>query len=168
MSTVADKLRTAREAQNLTIHQVAEITKMRTDHIRALEEGNFDVFSAPVYIRGFVRTYSTLLKLDVPQTMAALDVELGKTEKHSEPPPLTEQKKGSLDFVMLQLSRIDPRKGAIAAGVLLVIIVVVLILSSTQRRRQSQPTQGSSPALYQPRQPGGGETLPVPAPPARR
>jgi cytoskeletal protein RodZ len=103
MSTVAEKLRQAREAQNLTVNQVADVTKIRTDHIRALEEGNFDVFSAQVYIRGFVRTYSTLLKLDVPQTMAMLDTELGKTEKFSEPPPLTEQKKGPLDFLMLQL-----------------------------------------------------------------
>src|SRR5207253_137981 len=45
MSTVAEQLRLAREARNLTVHQVADITKIRTDHIRALEEGNFDMFS---------------------------------------------------------------------------------------------------------------------------
>ena len=56
MSTVAEQLREAREAQNLTVYQVAEITKIRTDHIRALDEGNYDVFSAPVYIRGSVRS----------------------------------------------------------------------------------------------------------------
>src|ERR1044071_5997129 len=111
MSTVAEQLRQAREAKNLTIHQVADVTKIRTDHIRALEEGNFNVFSAPVYIRGFVRTYATLLKLDVPQTMAALDAELGRTEKFSEPPPLTNQPRGFVDFVMLQLSKADWRKG---------------------------------------------------------
>jgi len=76
MSTVAEQLRKGREAQNLSVQQLAEITKIRSDHIRALEEGNFDVFSAPVYIRGFVRTCSTLLKLNVPQVMAALDEEL--------------------------------------------------------------------------------------------
>jgi cytoskeletal protein RodZ len=43
MSTVAEQLRQAREAQNLSVYQVAEITKIRTDHIRALDEGNFDV-----------------------------------------------------------------------------------------------------------------------------
>src|SRR5262252_8520262 len=99
MSTVAEQLRQAREAKKLTVHQVAEVTKIRTDHIRALEEGNFDVFSAPVYIRGFVRTYATLLKLDVPQTMSALDAELGRTEKFSEPPPLKEQSRSPVDFV---------------------------------------------------------------------
>ena len=48
MSTVAEQLRQAREARNLTVQQVAEITKIRTDHVRAVEEGNYDVFSAPV------------------------------------------------------------------------------------------------------------------------
>ena len=71
MPTVAEQLRAGREARKLTIPQVAEATKIRTDHIRALEEGNFNVFSAPVYIRGFVRNYATQLKLDVPQVMAA-------------------------------------------------------------------------------------------------
>ena len=91
MSTVAEQLREGREAQKLTIQGVAEITKIRSDHIRALEEGNFNVFSAPVYIRGFVRTCATLLKLDVPQVMSTLEGELGQTEKFREPPPLTDQ-----------------------------------------------------------------------------
>ena len=64
MASVAEQLRTAREAQNLTIQQIAQITNVRADHIRAIEEGNYDVFSAPVYIRGFVRTYCKILKLD--------------------------------------------------------------------------------------------------------
>jgi len=37
MSTVAEQLRVAREARKLTIAQVAEVTKIRTDYIRALE-----------------------------------------------------------------------------------------------------------------------------------
>ncbi len=167
MSTVAEKLRHAREAQQLTVNQVAEITKIRTDHIRALEEGNFDMFSAPVYIRGFVRTYSTLLKLDVPQTMAALDAELGKTEKFSEPPPLTDSKKGPLDFLMLQLSRMDLRKGAILAGVLVVSIVVLVSLLS-DKSTPTNPTSGVAPGVYQPRQTNISETLPVPATTPRR
>src|SRR3989304_4790689 len=89
MPTVAEQLRASREAQHLTVHQVADVTKIRTDHLRALEEGNFDVFTAPVYIKGFTRSYATLLKLDVPRVMAQLDAELAETEKFSEPPNLT-------------------------------------------------------------------------------
>src|SRR6266571_9185286 len=84
MPTVAEQLRTSREAQGLTVYQIAEITKIRTDHVRALEEGNYEGFAAPVYIRGFVRNYAKLLKLDVPALMLRLDAELGQTERFHE------------------------------------------------------------------------------------
>ena len=101
MSTVAEQLRAAREARKLTIEQVADATKIRTDHIRALEQGNFNAFSAIIYIRGSVKNYATVLKLDVPQILAALDAELKGTEKFSEPPPLVEQRKNLLDHLAL-------------------------------------------------------------------
>ena len=105
MSTVAEQLRAAREAKKLTVQQVADATKIRTDHIRALEDGNFNVFSAPIYIRGSVKNYATMLKLDVPQIMAALDGELKGTKKFSEPPPLVEASKSPLDHVMFCCQR---------------------------------------------------------------
>jgi len=80
MSTVAEQLRSAREAQKLTVQQIADATKIRTDHIHALEKGDFSVFSAPIYIRGSVKNYATRLKLDVPKVMATLDDELAGTE----------------------------------------------------------------------------------------
>ena len=109
MPTVAEHLRAAREAKNLTVQQVADATKIRTDHIRALEDGNFSVFSAPIYIRGSVKNYAAMLKLDVPQITAALDDELKGTKKFSEPPPLVETSKSPLDHVMFLLSKVNMR-----------------------------------------------------------
>ena len=164
MSTVAEQLRQAREAKHLTVQQVVEITKIRTDHLLAVEEGNFDVFSAPVYIRGFVRTYSTLLKLDVPQVMAALDAELAKTTKFAEPPPLAEHPRGVLDFLMLQLSQVDWRKATIGLGV----VAVMALAFAAWRGWRSDPLKGLKPAMYQPTQNVSGDTLPIPATPPRR
>jgi cytoskeleton protein RodZ len=164
MSAVADQLRQAREAKNLTVHQVAEITKMRTDHLRALEEGNYNVFSAPVYIRGFVRTYSTLLKLDVEQMMHALDVELGATQKFAEPPPLTDQPRGVVDFLMLHLSQVDWRKGLIGLGLAVVLVVTLLSLSAWRNSRSTDPSKGVKPAVYQAGSDSAGDTLPLPSP----
>lgn len=167
--SVPEQLRQARQAQNLTIQQVAEITKIRSDHIRALEEADYNVFSAPVYIRGFTRTYATLLKLNVPQIMAGLDAELGQTRKFSEPPPLSDRRKGLLDFVMLQLSKIDPRKGLIALGTLFVLAVVMAGWFGWRRHQRTDPLKGLKPAVYQSTQHLSGETLPLPSPaPARR
>jgi cytoskeletal protein RodZ len=161
MSTVAEQLRQAREAKNLTVQQVVEITKIRTDHLRALEEGNFDVFSAPVYIRGFVRGYATLLKLDVPQVMAALEAELAGTTKFSEPPPLAEHSHSFVDFLMLQLSKVDWRKGLIGLGA---VIVLVAAVSGWTAWRRHNPLKGLKPAVYQSTQDVSGTTLPLPAP----
>lgn len=168
MSSVADQLRTAREARKLTIHQVAETTKIRTDHIRALEEGNYDMFPAPVYIRGFVRAYATLLKLDVQQVMSALDAELAETEKFRELPSLTNQPKGVLDFVTLQLSKVDWRKGVVAMIALLVTAVVITIISIWVNHKRKDPLAGLPPAVYQSKKPDTGEVLPLPTPPARQ
>src|SRR6266699_5246983 len=120
MPTVAEQLRRAREAQNLSIYQVAEITKIKTDHIRALEAGTYDSFSAPVYIRGFVRTYAKVLKLDETQVVADLEAELGQTKKFRELPPLMAKPRGALDFLMLKLSRLNWRVATVVGGLALV------------------------------------------------
>jgi cytoskeletal protein RodZ len=161
MSTVAEQLRQAREAQKLTIQGLAEITKIRTDHIRALEEGNFNVFSAPVYIRGFVRTCSTLLKMDVPQVMSTLEGELGQTVKFREPPPLTDQPKTPVDFVMLQLSKVNWRMGVVIVGGLAAVVIIVLVVALGRHARRTDPLSGLKPGVYQPN--NSGETLPLPS-----
>ncbi len=168
MPTVAEQLRTAREARKLSVTEVAEITKIRSDHIRALEEGNFDVFVAPVYIRGFTRTYATLLKLDVPEIIQALTVELGQTEKFAEPPPLSKERKGALDFLMLQLSKVNWQKGAVGLGVLAVVGILILAVWLWRQQRNADPSAGLPPAVYKPTQRLTGETLRLPPPAPRR
>ena len=168
MATVAEQLRSAREAKKLTVHQVADITKIRTDNIRALEEGNFDVFVAPVYIRGFVRTYSGLLKLNVPEVMAALDTELSLTEKFSEPPPLSTEQRGALDFVMLKLSRVNWRVAVVVLGGILVLAVIAGIYFAWRSFHARDPLAKLPPAVYRPAGKDSGEVLPLTNPPARR
>jgi cytoskeletal protein RodZ len=160
MPTVAEQLHAAREAKKLTIQQVADATKIRTDHIRALEEGNFDMFSAPVYIRGFVRNYATLLKLDVAQIMAALDTELGRTEKFKEPPPLVEESKTVLDHLMYWLAKLNWRVGFVGIAAVGIVLVVVLAGLAWRHHQRSHPTVNLPPAVYQTT--NSGETLPLP------
>ena len=162
MSTVAEQLHQARQARHLTVEQVADVTKIRGDHLRALEEGNFDAFSAPVYIRGFVRTYSTLLKLDVPSVMAALDGELGQTKKFAEPPPLSDHPKGAVDFLMLQLSKIDWQRGVLFLGLAAVLLAIILGYAGWQHYRTSDPLKTLKPGVYKPSSRSPGDTLPLP------
>jgi cytoskeletal protein RodZ len=160
MPTVAEQLRVAREARKLTVQQVADATKIRTDHIRALENGNFNVFSAPIYIRGSVKNYATMLKMDVPQITAALDAELKGTEKFSEPPPLVEASKSPLDYLMFLLSKVNVKMATTVGGVLAIVLVVLLAGWAWRLHKKSEPATNLPPAVYQPAT--SGDTLPLP------
>jgi cytoskeletal protein RodZ len=159
MPTVAEQLRAAREAKKLTIQQVAEITKIRTDHVRALEEGNYNVFSAPIYIRGSVKSYAMMLKLDVPKIMADLSLELKGTANFSEPPPLMEESKTPVDHVMFLLSKLNWRVGALVAVVAGIVLIFVLGHIAFKHLRHHGRAPNLPPAKYQ--SSDSDETLPL-------
>ncbi len=168
--TVSEQLRTAREAKHLSVAQVADITKLRTDHVRALEEGRFEVFSAPVYVRGFVRTYATLLKLDVRQLMAALDAELGGIKKFAESTALSGESGGVMDTLMLQFTKLDWRKSALGGGLAVLMLITIAGYLSWRHWRTQDPLSRVKPVLHQ-SPTNSGEMLPLrpsPAPTPQR
>lgn len=57
-------LAAARTAQNLSIADVARQLKLSAGQVAALEAGEFERLPGPVFVRGFVRNYARLLKLD--------------------------------------------------------------------------------------------------------
>jgi len=168
MATVAEQLRTAREAQQLTIQQIAEITNVRADHIRAIEQGNYDVFSAPIYIRGFVRSYCKILKLDSGPVVAQLNNELDATEKFSEPPPLTDQPRTVVDFLTLQFSKVNWRKTLIGMLVLIVAVVIYGLIQSWRSTRNGDPLNGLRPGVYRPVTNQSLNRVPLTPPPPSR
>jgi len=162
MSEVGNQLRAAREARQLDIPAMAEQTKIKTDHLRALEAGHYDAFTAPVYIRGFVRSYASMLRMDVPQVMAMLDAELSRTARFSEPPRLDPHRKSILDFIMLQVSRLH---WPVVLPVLALAIVVtgsVFGYNAWRRHKNTDPLSNLGPGMYQPPANFSGEFLPVP------
>lgn len=56
-----------RAERGLSIDQVAASTRIRPEQLRALEADDFDQLPAPVYARGYLRTYATFLGLDAEE-----------------------------------------------------------------------------------------------------
>lgn len=106
MPSVGDKFRAERERRGLTVHQAADGTNIKTDHIRALEAGEWRSFPAPVYIRGFARTYAKYLRLDDRAIVDEVVLEVGNIDDLDTLPGAAGGARGPLDFVMLQLSRV--------------------------------------------------------------
>ena len=160
MGTVGEKLRQARESSGRSIREMSEVTKIRSDHLESLENSDYKAFSAPVYIRGFVRSYAGALKLNTAETLLELDQELMQTPRFKEHPRLSQESKGVLDFLMLQLSKIN---WTVALPLLLLALILLVGVVSYRAYKHSQstdPLRNLSPGLYQGLP--AGEMLPVP------
>jgi cytoskeleton protein RodZ len=64
MESIGDFFKQVRETKGLTVDEVASKTRIRTDFVKALEEGNFAKLPDQVFARGFVRSYARSLGLD--------------------------------------------------------------------------------------------------------
>ena len=64
MESIGEFFRQVRETKGLTIDEVASKTRIRTDFVKALEDGNFAKLPDQVFARGFVRSYARSLGLD--------------------------------------------------------------------------------------------------------
>lgn len=69
-------LAVARVAQNLTIADVARQLRLSERQVEALEAGDFDRLPGPVFVRGFMRNYARLLKLDPDRVLSSIQSEL--------------------------------------------------------------------------------------------
>lgn len=66
-------LRMAREARGTTVAEVAAALKLSPRQIEAIENEDFSRLSGATFIRGFVRNYAKLLKIDAAPLLAALE-----------------------------------------------------------------------------------------------
>ena len=70
MPALGDEFRSAREARGLSLSDVAERLHIRTVYLGAIEDEDWKAIGAPVYVRGFMRTYARFLGLDAESAVA--------------------------------------------------------------------------------------------------
>jgi cytoskeletal protein RodZ len=163
MPSVAEHLRAGREGRKWTIHQVADATMIKTEHIRSLENGDYSPFSAPVYIRGHVKALARALQLDPAAILVQLDQELSQTEEFSAPPSLSPRRKGALDWVMLQISKMHLQ--VLAPFIILVALLGSIVWGYTlwRQNQATDPLKDLGQGIYQGQLQVGGQYLPLPA-----
>jgi cytoskeleton protein RodZ len=86
MSELGTLLVRAREARGLTLEDAERDTRISRRYLQALETEQFEAIPAPVYARGFLRSYSQYLGLD-PQEMLAL---FPRDDDHAQAQPVAQ------------------------------------------------------------------------------
>ena len=74
---VGDQLRAARQAEGLTLDDVAARTRIPVRHLVLIEDGVYEGLPAATYSAGFVKTYAGLLGLDSQALSDAFRREIG-------------------------------------------------------------------------------------------
>jgi cytoskeleton protein RodZ len=136
MKDTGSKLKNARIAQNISLEEVAQSTKIKVQTIIALEEGDLDRLPKKAFIRGFVRTYGGFLKLNVNELLDSFHKEMGSTQKQT----LLQSNDTLSDDPAVQIanSKRNPFTRGVMAAVIAVILIVIYMTSRVIQKYQDE------------------------------
>ncbi|MCX6017142.1 MAG: helix-turn-helix transcriptional regulator, partial [Chloroflexi bacterium] len=77
MSGLAQRIRQAREAGNITIEQAERTTRIRSRYLRFIEDGDFAQLPDGPAGRGFIKNYTRFLGLDPEEALSQFEAEFG-------------------------------------------------------------------------------------------
>ena len=114
-------LRQARTERKITLSDVEQDIRINRTYLEALEGARFDLLPAPVYARGFMRSYARYLGLDPDEAVRAVPRDLPRPRELEPMPGLRRATAANLPA----LPNINP---PIAIGIGAVVLVLVAAL----------------------------------------
>lgn len=110
---VGERLRAAREAQGLTLDEIAAGTRIPRRHLQTIEDGRYDGLPAATYSTGFIKSWARRLGLDGQVLADEFRAEMGALSNESAQP--------------LPYEPADPRRTPPAGLALLALLVAVVV-----------------------------------------
>jgi len=113
VSHVGERLRAAREAQGLTIEEIAASTRIPKRHLLTIESGSYEGLPAPTYSAGFVKSWARRLGLDGQALSDDFRAEMGGV--------------ASVNAQPLPYEPADPRRTPPAGLAILALLIAVVV-----------------------------------------
>ncbi|MFD1360400.1 helix-turn-helix domain-containing protein [Lentibacillus salinarum] len=116
---IGEKLKEAREDQNLSLETLQETTKIQKRYLEAIEQGNFKILPGTFYARAFIKEYATAVGLDPNELLEEYKAELPQEEEDR-----------TTHYSHIHRSRKDnnPSKSTAVFSFIPTIIVVLLVI----------------------------------------
>jgi hypothetical protein len=143
-------LQRARLARGITLEDAERLTRIPRRYLEALEQENYGILPAPVYARGFLRSYASHLGLDPAELLPFFPV------GHVEEPKLQ-------PLPQLKQPRSWTMSGFAALAAVAVIVVAVVALYGLGRDNSETSLLSSRPAPIAPVQELQPQVLPATA-----
>jgi cytoskeletal protein RodZ len=138
MESVGEFFRQVRETKGLTVDEVASKTRIRTDFVKALEDGNFAKLPDQVFAKGFVRSYARSLGLDEEDAIHRFIQSAGSFYEKQD-----ERERLKVRQIEEDRKRQSNRK-AVAIAISIAVLTLIFLLSREQSSvfRRGTPEQG--------------------------
>lgn len=144
-------LRQAREAAGISLAEVADQTLIALYRLKALERDDYDAAGGATYVKGYVRAYARMLKLDPTETVRLFERQLepaarpAPEEPTGRPPddPKLNHPADPVNFIR------QYKRGVIGIGVLVLTAVLLLIFGGDDNppgERAAPPAMHGDPA----------------------
>ncbi|MES2162795.1 MAG: RodZ domain-containing protein [Pseudomonadota bacterium] len=121
LATPGAQLAAQREAMGLTVEQIADQLKLAPRQVKALEAGDYAALPNMAVVRGFVRAYAKVVKLDATPLVAMIEV-ISPTSHEAAPP----RKEIAATFTESRFPSMTGRSPGPAAWLVGVAVVVVV------------------------------------------
>ena len=80
---IGERLKEAREEQNLSLESLQETTKIQKRYLEAIEQGNFKILPGTFYARAFIKEYAAAVGLDPNELLEEYKEEIPQAEEES-------------------------------------------------------------------------------------
>ncbi|TMC97400.1 MAG: helix-turn-helix domain-containing protein [Chloroflexi bacterium] len=136
-----------RGERGLTLQQASSATRIRLEHLSALEADEPELLPAPVYARGYLRTYARYLGLDADSLVARMPQAMQDTRRS------------------LSLTIPAPRPRLVLSGPAAALVGLLLLAGAFAAYAWRQIEADQSPTIITaPADSPGGSPLPSPSP----
>jgi transcriptional regulator with XRE-family HTH domain len=146
MKAFGDRLRNAREAQAVSVHDVAAATRISERYLNALEHDELEALPGRVFAKGYIKSYAQFLDIDAQPLLDAYDEaerELGRGTPEDERRQLEELAR----VVSTRPATGNASRGILPATVGLALVALVFGASWFALRRPSpEPAAREAPA----------------------
>jgi transcriptional regulator with XRE-family HTH domain len=111
---IGNRLKSAREAQGMSLDDVAAKTRVPIRHLQHMEKGEWEALPAPTYSVGFARAYASAVGLNASEIGSELRAQLGAGQKIPAQAALYEP---------ADPARVPPQSLAIIAGIIAILLI---------------------------------------------
>jgi cytoskeletal protein RodZ len=126
MAALGEEFRSAREARGLTVAEVAERLHIRSFYLAAIEDEDWTAIGAPVYVRGFMRTYARFLGIDAESAVARLGSLANPASAPSEAAGVTRRAQPPGDLAS-PTDESSERRGLSPLAIITIVVAVLVV-----------------------------------------